>query len=94
MLLSIDILLYCCFCVNRLRVPVGCTTELNHLGHQFLQQLFEKYDEVSSNSTRLLSKCSPGTVGKIPCSIVEGFVLNKCFFIFLGQRLCSVTDGA
>uniref|UniRef100_A0A4W6G337 Mitochondrial Rho GTPase n=1 Tax=Lates calcarifer TaxID=8187 RepID=A0A4W6G337_LATCA len=28
-----------------LRVPVGCTTELNHLGHQFLQQLFDKYDE-------------------------------------------------
>uniref|UniRef100_A0A8C7XPY0 Mitochondrial Rho GTPase n=1 Tax=Oryzias sinensis TaxID=183150 RepID=A0A8C7XPY0_9TELE len=28
-----------------LRVPVGCTTELNHYGHQFLQRLFEKYDE-------------------------------------------------
>uniref|UniRef100_A0A3Q3Q1H3 Mitochondrial Rho GTPase n=1 Tax=Monopterus albus TaxID=43700 RepID=A0A3Q3Q1H3_MONAL len=28
-----------------LRVPVGCTTELNHFGHQFLQQLFDKYDE-------------------------------------------------
>uniref|UniRef100_A0A3Q1K0P7 Mitochondrial Rho GTPase n=1 Tax=Anabas testudineus TaxID=64144 RepID=A0A3Q1K0P7_ANATE len=28
-----------------LRVSVGCTTELNHLGHQFLQQLFNKYDE-------------------------------------------------
>ncbi|KAK2855441.1 hypothetical protein Q7C36_007310 [Tachysurus vachellii] len=28
-----------------LRVPVGCTTELNHLGYQFLQRLFEKYDE-------------------------------------------------
>ncbi|XP_071317872.1 mitochondrial Rho GTPase 2 isoform X2 [Trachinotus anak] len=28
-----------------LRVPVGCTTEINHLGHQFLQQLFDKYDE-------------------------------------------------
>uniref|UniRef100_A0A8C5EQG0 Mitochondrial Rho GTPase n=1 Tax=Gouania willdenowi TaxID=441366 RepID=A0A8C5EQG0_GOUWI len=27
-----------------LRVPVSCTTELNHLGHQFLQQLFDKYD--------------------------------------------------
>ena len=33
-------------CVARLRVPVGCTTELNHLGHQFLQRLFDKYDEV------------------------------------------------
>ncbi|CAB1312294.1 unnamed protein product [Coregonus sp. 'balchen'] len=29
----------------QLRVPVGCTTELNHLGHQFLQRLFDKYDE-------------------------------------------------
>ncbi|KAI7792918.1 mitochondrial Rho GTPase 2 [Triplophysa rosa] len=28
-----------------LRVPVGCTTELNHLGQQFLQRLFDKYDE-------------------------------------------------
>ncbi|XP_077407421.1 mitochondrial Rho GTPase 2 [Vanacampus margaritifer] len=28
-----------------LRVPAGCTAELNHLGHQFLQRLFEKYDE-------------------------------------------------
>uniref|UniRef100_A0A3P8Y094 Mitochondrial Rho GTPase n=1 Tax=Esox lucius TaxID=8010 RepID=A0A3P8Y094_ESOLU len=29
----------------QLRVPLGCTTELNHLGHQFLQRLFDKYDE-------------------------------------------------
>ncbi|KAL0984334.1 hypothetical protein UPYG_G00140140 [Umbra pygmaea] len=29
----------------QLRVPTGCTTELNHLGHQFLQRLFDKYDE-------------------------------------------------
>lgn len=29
----------------QLRVPVGCTTELNSMGYQFLQQLFEKYDE-------------------------------------------------
>uniref|UniRef100_A0A8C2J5Y9 Mitochondrial Rho GTPase n=1 Tax=Cyprinus carpio TaxID=7962 RepID=A0A8C2J5Y9_CYPCA len=28
-----------------LRVSVGCTTELNHLCHQFLQKLFDKYDE-------------------------------------------------
>uniref|UniRef100_A0A9J7Z6A1 Mitochondrial Rho GTPase n=1 Tax=Cyprinus carpio carpio TaxID=630221 RepID=A0A9J7Z6A1_CYPCA len=26
-------------------LSVGCTTELNHLGHQFLQKLFDKYDE-------------------------------------------------
>lgn len=31
----------------RLRVPSGCTTELNSLGYQFLQRLFDKYDEVS-----------------------------------------------
>lgn len=36
-------------CVHRLRVSVGCTTELNHLGHQFLQKLFDKYDEVSDD---------------------------------------------
>lgn len=30
----------------RLHVPVDCTTELNHHGQQFLQKLFEKYDEV------------------------------------------------
>uniref|UniRef100_A0A4W5Q893 Mitochondrial Rho GTPase n=1 Tax=Hucho hucho TaxID=62062 RepID=A0A4W5Q893_9TELE len=34
----------------QLRVPVGCTTELNHLGHQFLQRLFDKYDEDSALS--------------------------------------------
>ncbi|KAL0156258.1 hypothetical protein M9458_047504, partial [Cirrhinus mrigala] len=34
-----------CVCFCRLRVSVGCTTELNHLGHQFLQKLFDKYDE-------------------------------------------------
>lgn len=34
----------------RLRVPVGCTTELNHSGHEFLQQLFDKYDDVSART--------------------------------------------
>ncbi|XP_063077638.1 mitochondrial Rho GTPase 2 isoform X2 [Engraulis encrasicolus] len=29
----------------QLRVPLGCSTELNHLGHQFLQRVFDKYDE-------------------------------------------------
>uniref|UniRef100_A0A3Q3VV31 Mitochondrial Rho GTPase n=1 Tax=Mola mola TaxID=94237 RepID=A0A3Q3VV31_MOLML len=28
-----------------LRVPIGCSTELNHFGHEFLQRLFDKYDE-------------------------------------------------
>lgn len=37
----------CFLSVSRLRVPIGCTTEVNHLGHQFLQRLFDKYDEVS-----------------------------------------------
>ncbi|XP_051635803.1 WD repeat-containing protein 90 isoform X7 [Manacus candei] len=27
------------------RVPPGCSTELNHLGYQFLQRLFEKHDK-------------------------------------------------
>ncbi|PKU31564.1 hypothetical protein llap_18132 [Limosa lapponica baueri] len=27
------------------RVPAGCSTELNHLGYQFLQRLFEKHDK-------------------------------------------------
>lgn len=39
---------YCCLSLCRLRVPIGCTTELNPLGYQFLQRLFDKYDEVSS----------------------------------------------
>lgn len=46
------------FSVIRLRVPVGCTTELNHLGHQFLQRFFDKYDEVSGNPSCLWSRCS------------------------------------
>ncbi|XP_064178406.1 mitochondrial Rho GTPase 2 isoform X1 [Anguilla rostrata] len=29
----------------QLHVPAGCSTELNHLGFEFLQRLFEKYDE-------------------------------------------------
>lgn len=36
-----------CSSVVRLRVPVGCTTEFNHQGYQFIQRLFDKYDEVS-----------------------------------------------
>lgn len=37
----------------RIQVPVGCTTELNPLGYQFLQRLFDKYDEVSKNPSSL-----------------------------------------
>lgn len=29
----------------QLHVPAGCSTELNHCGSEFLQRLFEKYDE-------------------------------------------------
>lgn len=39
-----------CASLLRLRVPVGCTTELNHSGHEFLQQLFDKYDDVSARA--------------------------------------------
>ncbi|XP_045396972.1 mitochondrial Rho GTPase 2 isoform X2 [Lemur catta] len=28
-----------------LHVPPGCSTELNHLGHQFVQRVFEKHDQ-------------------------------------------------
>ncbi|XP_072457644.1 mitochondrial Rho GTPase 2 [Notamacropus eugenii] len=28
-----------------IRVPPGCTTELNHFGYQFLQKMFEKHDK-------------------------------------------------
>ncbi|KAF3853460.1 hypothetical protein F7725_014148 [Dissostichus mawsoni] len=31
--------------LRKMQVPVGCTTELNPLGYQFLQRLFDKYDE-------------------------------------------------
>jgi len=31
---------------SRLHVEPGCTTELTHLGYQFLQTLFEKHDKV------------------------------------------------
>lgn len=66
-------------CVNnsraflfRLRVPVGCTTELNHSGHQFLQQLFDKYDDVS-----------PRTLAYF-CSAF-GFLVLKWWFVFHGR---------
>lgn len=33
---------------HRLHVPPGCSTELNHRGYQFVQRVFEKYDQVSA----------------------------------------------
>lgn len=34
----------------RLRVPPGCSTELNHAGYSFLMGLFEKYDRDKDNA--------------------------------------------
>ena len=31
---------------HRLRVPPGCSAELNHRGYQFVQRMFEKHDQV------------------------------------------------
>lgn len=33
---------------GRFRLPPGCSSELNHLGYQFLQRLFEKHDKVGN----------------------------------------------
>lgn len=35
---------------NSLRVPPGCSTELNHAGYSFLIGLFEKYDRDKDNA--------------------------------------------
>lgn len=43
-----------------LPVPPGCSTELNHLGYQFVQRLFEKHDQVS-----LASPEQPSTKGEV-----------------------------
>lgn len=60
-----------CALLFRLRVPIGCTTELNHSGHQFLQQLFDKYDDVS-----------PPTLSDF-CSVsLFGFLILKQRFVF------------
>lgn len=71
-----------CAFLFRLRVPVGCTTELNHSGHEFLQQLFDKYDEVSARTF----------VVSLQCSHFSFHILNKCFFSVAGQRLRLVSD--
>ncbi|XP_047389228.1 mitochondrial Rho GTPase 2 isoform X3 [Sciurus carolinensis] len=34
----------------KLHVPPGCSTELNHRGYQFVQQVFEKHDQVSATT--------------------------------------------
>lgn len=86
---------YCCFCVVRLRVPIGCTTELNHLGYEFLQRLFDKYDEVSINTNCLICLNVP-LDSKFLCGIFDhGYlVLRKILLPILGQRLCPVATWA
>uniref|UniRef100_A0A452F038 Mitochondrial Rho GTPase n=1 Tax=Capra hircus TaxID=9925 RepID=A0A452F038_CAPHI len=46
-----------------LRVPSGCSTELNHRGYQFVQRMFEKHDQVRARAAEPLqcvSCCSLG----------------------------------
>lgn len=72
-----------CALLFRLRVPIGCTTELNHSGHQFLQQLFDKYDDVSTPT--LSDFCSVSLFGFL--------ILKQCFFFSIaGQRRRLVPD--
>lgn len=59
-----------CSSVVRLRVPVGCTTELNHQGYQFIQQLFDKYDEVSSKFS-CLSHELYSDMGSITLTLIQ-----------------------
>uniref|UniRef100_H3D5K8 Mitochondrial Rho GTPase n=1 Tax=Tetraodon nigroviridis TaxID=99883 RepID=H3D5K8_TETNG len=69
-----------------LRVPVGCTTELNHSGHEFLQQLFDKYDEDKDSAlsptelTNLFRVCpympwGDGVYVSVPTT-AEGYISN------------------
>ncbi|XP_040031859.2 mitochondrial Rho GTPase 2 [Gasterosteus aculeatus] len=72
-----------------LRVPVGCTTEFNHLGHQFLQRLFDKYDEDKDSALspaelrNLFCVCPYMPWGAEVCMAVpttdEGFISNQGF---------------
>uniref|UniRef100_A0A3B3ZML2 Mitochondrial Rho GTPase n=1 Tax=Periophthalmus magnuspinnatus TaxID=409849 RepID=A0A3B3ZML2_9GOBI len=70
-----------------LRVPVGCTTELNHRGFQFLQQVFDKYDEDKDSALspeelkNLFCVCpympwGPEVYRSVPTSD-KGFISNK-----------------
>uniref|UniRef100_A0A665VAV4 Mitochondrial Rho GTPase n=1 Tax=Echeneis naucrates TaxID=173247 RepID=A0A665VAV4_ECHNA len=72
-----------------LRVPIGCTTEINHLGHQFLQQLFNKYDEdkdsaLSSTELRNLFYVCPympwgAEVYMTVATTDEGYISNHSY---------------
>lgn len=91
-------------CVCRLRVSVGCTTELNHLGHQFLQKLFDKYDEVSSHIWSSNELCViRGSSGwwlrlsscriRIQLSLPQSWRICLAFYPTCpGARRCTVTS--
>lgn len=77
---------------NRFRVPPGCSTELNHLGYQFLQRIFEKHDKVGSLgsswvlSTPLLqgAEVAPVKGFPLPLRSHHGFLLR-----FWERAVCS-----
>ncbi|KAJ8253764.1 hypothetical protein COCON_G00203760 [Conger conger] len=78
----------------KLQVPVGCTTELNHLGHQFLQRLFEKFDEDrdSALSPAELKKLF-GALPRMPWGedVYTAVPTNQNGFITLHGFLCQWT---
>uniref|UniRef100_A0A7N6BVY1 Mitochondrial Rho GTPase n=1 Tax=Anabas testudineus TaxID=64144 RepID=A0A7N6BVY1_ANATE len=75
-----------------LRVSVGCTTELNHLGHQFLQQLFNKYDEDKDSALsptelrNLFCVCPYMPWGTLAVLCV---CLRSLYFVFLLVRVVT-----
>lgn len=71
-----------CAFLFRLRVPIGCTIELSHSGHQFLQQLFDKYDDVS-----------PPTLSYFRSIFLLVFLIwSSGLFSIAGQRRRLVSD--
>ncbi|KAM9489438.1 mitochondrial Rho GTPase 2 isoform 2-T2 [Clarias gariepinus] len=80
-----------------LRVPVGCTTELNNLGYQFLQRLFEKYDEdkdcaLSPAELKNLFSVFPYTPW--PESVYSSVPTTEDNYISLRGYLCQWTLSA
>lgn len=76
---------YFYFLLVRLRVPIGCTTELNHLGHRFLQRLFDKYDEVSSYPAAFCFSGSPD------CWLTTVAYLTVVLLFWWSNLLCRRT---
>uniref|UniRef100_A0A8C2XSH6 Ras homolog family member T2 n=1 Tax=Cyclopterus lumpus TaxID=8103 RepID=A0A8C2XSH6_CYCLU len=87
-----------------LRVSVGCTTEFSHLGHQFLQRLFDKYDEdkdsaLSPTELRNLFCVCPympwgAEVYMTVPTTDEGYISNHAlcsYCVFLLIYMCSHT---